>query len=129
MVAVSASANCTCRFISDVRAGALWATQYTGGVASSVGMSELARDSWVHVHVEAARLFVDDVNFMSKVTSGDDADPFIESFGGAGCLKGRVAQIAFWDRHLQPSEAARISVGARRETGVATEAGAKLCYL
>lgn len=51
--------------------------------------SRLPADEWVHVYIEAATAFEDDVNLFSRVATGADN-------AGGGNLKGRIHSAHLW---------------------------------
>lgn len=88
------------------------------GVAQmDLSMGSLRRDAWMHVHIEAAYEFSDDINLMSRAISGEEYQR------NGDFTAGRIASVALWGRALPVHEVRRVravSGGARRTLGRAT---------
>ena len=61
-------------------------------------MASLRRDTWMHVHIEAAYEFSDDINLMSRAISGEEYQ------SNGDFTAGRIASVALWGRALSVDE-------------------------
>eukprot|EP00854_Cymbomonas_tetramitiformis_P024509 gene24509-29806_t len=96
-------------WVSNSAIGEEWGNIYLNGVASTRlawiwTELEQHNERWVHVHFETSAAFSDDVNFMSRVVSGDESHHMNN-------LKGRIAEVMFWQRELAVWEVERAYLG------------------
>ena len=68
------------------------------GEEVTIAFSSLSRDVWMHVYIEAAYDFSDDVNLMSNTISGE------EEVSNGDFTAGRIASVAVWGRVLPTEE-------------------------
>jgi hypothetical protein len=68
------------------------------GEDAVISFASLRRDVWMHVYIEAAYEFDDDVNLMSNTISGE------EYTVNGDFTKGRIAAVALWGRALPLGE-------------------------
>eukprot|EP00854_Cymbomonas_tetramitiformis_P000777 gene779-1251_t len=74
---------------------------YVNGIQLGVKWTEVPSDSWAHLHFEMKVPVTDNVNYMSRVSDGDEE-------GSKFCLKGKLAEVYMWTRQLDAYEVRRI---------------------
>ncbi|KAK3235376.1 hypothetical protein CYMTET_54418 [Cymbomonas tetramitiformis] len=105
-------------YFSSGTTGAGWEHLYIDGDRSSMDtwkgsaltadiswgrLKEGPSEGWCHLHIESIEPFTDNVNFMTRYTSG--------SGGQRDLMAGRIAEVYFWNQQLDQREVSIISVG------------------
>jgi hypothetical protein len=73
-------------------------TAWYGVAQVDLRMASLRRDAWMHVYIEAAYEFSDDINLMSRAISGEEYQI------NGDFTAGRIASVALWGRALPVHE-------------------------
>lgn len=94
-----------CMFGSII--GPLWADGriLVNGRQMRMAFSSLPTDEWGHVHLEASHQFTVDLLMMARSSAGSGGDTVF------GCMKGRVAEVYFWDWLLPEYTIATLQTG------------------
>ncbi|KAK3255393.1 hypothetical protein CYMTET_35424 [Cymbomonas tetramitiformis] len=86
--------------------GAIWDSLWVNGLNKGRGSwADIVEDEWMHLHLRSTRAYIDDVNVMSRVITGEE--PAIVP----GATAGKLASVFQWGNAMTDSDIANLGKG------------------